>query len=124
VSVYSTEGMRKSNGPTTKLRSTSRSLRLPFPWCALNGKNWIGDKGGYGLHSFRRYRETQLQLSGNPQGVTDFWIGHGKKSISDLYMKVKNETAKRTELCVKAGLGFIVPQSMKVVKSNTKVEAA
>jgi hypothetical protein len=98
-----------------------------------DGKNWIqagvekitgvvGDKGGFGLHSFRRYRETHLQLAGNPQGVTDFWIGHGKKSISYPYMKVKNETAKRTELCVKAGLGFTFPQSMKVVKS--KVEAA
>ena len=54
--------------------------------------------------------------------IADLWIGHGKKSISDLYMKVKNETSKRKELCVKTGLGFEVPQVIKVVKS--KVEAA
>ena len=54
--------------------------------------------------------------------IADLWIGHGKKSISDLYMKVKNETAKRKDLCVKAGLGFEVLAVPRVVKS--KVEAA
>jgi integrase len=67
------------------------------------------EEGGYGFHSFRRFRETHLRLEGVPQPIIDFWIGHGKKTISDVYTKVKGETTKRRDWCEKAGLGFKLP---------------
>jgi len=83
------------------------------------------EEGGYGMHSFRRFRETYLRLEGVPQPIIDFWIGHGKKTISDLYTKVKGETAKRREWCDKAGLGFSLEvKKSKVVKLKTAGKTA
>jgi len=61
---------------------------------------------GYGAHSFRRFRATHLDLQGVPQTFVKYWMGHGKKSITEEYQKAKQETAKRREWVEKAGLGF------------------
>ncbi len=61
---------------------------------------------GYGAHSFRRFRATHLDLQGVPQTFVKYWMGHGKKSITEQYQKAKQETAKRREWAKKAGLGF------------------
>lgn len=64
---------------------------------------------GYGMHSFRRFRETYLHLEGVPERVVDFWTGHGPETMGELYTKIKSEIAKRREWCEKAGLGFKLP---------------
>lgn len=61
---------------------------------------------GYGAHSFRRFRATHLDLQGVPQTFVKYWMGHGKKSITEEYQKAKQETTKRRERAEKAGLGF------------------
>jgi integrase len=66
-----------------------------------------GEKRGF--HGFRRHRETHLQLEGVPQGMIDFFMGHGKKTISDVYTKMKQQSGKRREWCEKSGLGFALP---------------
>lgn len=84
---------------------------------------------GYGFHSFRRFRTTYLRTEAavNDAYVT-YWIGHGKKTITDEYTKIKQNTAKRRELCEQAGLGFKLPVQKVVAldsKSKTKkVQAA
>ncbi len=78
-----------------------------------------GEKRGF--HACRRSRETHLRLEGVPQPIIDFWTGHGKKTISDVYTKVKQMTGKRREWCEKAGLGFSLPTA-KVVEIKTKTK--
>jgi hypothetical protein len=112
------------------------------PIMRREGKGWkkvgseklpgvIGDKAdfqekengrtGYGMHSFRRFRETYLHLEGVPERVVDFWTGHGPETMGELYTKIKSETAKRREWCDKAGLGFSLQvKKQKVVKIKTK----
>jgi hypothetical protein len=50
--------------------------------------------------------------------IVDFWMGHGAKTIGDVYKKVKQETAVRKDWCSKAGLGFKLPVQLKVVKKG------
>ena len=52
-------------------------------------------------------------MEGVPQPIVDYWIGHGKKSLADVYTKVKGESNKRRDWCEKAGLGFALPKSEK-----------
>lgn len=61
---------------------------------------------GYGAHSFRRFRATHLDLQGVPQTFVKYWMGHGKKSITEQYQKAKQEIANRREWAEKSGLGF------------------
>jgi hypothetical protein len=83
----------------------------------------------YGFHSFRRFRTTYLRTEAAiSDAYVTYWIGHGKRTITDGYTKIKQNTAKRRELCAQAGLEFKLP-SEKVVavdsKSKTKkVKAA
>lgn len=78
---------------------------------------------GYGAHSFRRFRATHLDLQGVPQTFLKYWLGHGKKSITEEYQKAKQETAKRREWVEKAGLGFDLAVA-KVTAIKTAGETA
>lgn len=74
-------------------------------------KGVLGDhhKGsGYGFHSFRRFRETHLELAGLPQNLIDQQAGHKSKHISALYFKPE-KMEKRRQLIEEAGLGFEIP---------------
>jgi len=76
---------------------------------------------GYGFHSFRRFRITYLQTDAAiPEAYVKYWAGHGKKDITEIYTKVKQNTAKRRELCEQAELGFALPKAGKVVAVNSK----
>ena len=44
------------------------------------------------------------------------WVGHGAKSITEVYTKLKENAAKRHELCEQVGIGFSLPKVGKVVK--------
>jgi integrase len=74
---------------------------------------------GYGCHSFRRYRETFLSIEGVNQIYIDFWQGHGKKTIGELYKKIKGEGLKRRQMAEQVGLGFELP-GIQVVKGTVK----
>jgi integrase len=97
------------------------------PCMKREGKGWkkvgvkklpgvLGDKSqyqdkengrtGYGAHSFRRFRATHLDLQSVPQTFAKYWMGHGKKSITEEYQKASQEAIKRREWTEKAGLGF------------------
>jgi integrase len=75
---------------------------------------------GYGCHSFRRYRETFLSIEGVNQIYIDYWQGHGKKTIGELYKKIKGEGLKRRQMSEQVGLGFTLPESAEVVEINSK----
>jgi integrase len=59
-----------------------------------------------GLHSFRRFRVTHLDTVDVPRMLTDYWIGHSSRSVTDRYSKIKNRVSYRKEFAEKAGLGF------------------
>ena len=67
----------------------------------------IGEKRGF--HAFRRFRATHLSVSEAPEVFQKYWLGHGAKTITELYQKAKQESAKRKEWCEKAELGFALP---------------
>ena len=60
-----------------------------------------------GFHSFRRFRITHLRsVSGLPEDLIKFWVGHADKSITDRYSKLAQDVAFRQSWCAKAGIGF------------------
>jgi integrase len=79
-------------------------------------------EGGYGLHSFRRFRATYLAVEGCAPIFTKYWLGHGKKTITEEYEKAKQETKKRRELCEKIGVGFKLGGKIEVVKTKTQMK--
>lgn len=71
-----------------------------------------------GVHAFRRFRNTYLRnFTTTPPGLIKFWMGHAEEGMSDLYDKIKEDVAFRTEVAEKAGLGFQLP-SAKCVESK------
>jgi integrase len=77
------------------------------------------EEAGYGFHSFRRFRATHLAVEGCPSIFTTYWLGHGKKTITEEYEKAKQETKKRRELCEKIGVGFKLGGKIEVVETKT-----
>jgi integrase len=72
-----------------------------------------------GFHAFRRFRVTHLRTSAMvPDAYVQFWVGHGKKTITEEYTIIKEETAKRKELAEKAGLGFKLPKKLTSMKGG------
>jgi hypothetical protein len=65
---------------------------------------------GNGTGSLIRFRETYLRLEGVPQPIIDYWLGHGKKRLANVYTKAKGEANKRRDWCETAGLGFPCPK--------------
>jgi hypothetical protein len=59
-----------------------------------------------GYHSFRRFRRTHLESQNVPRGLSDFWMGHAGKEVSDRYIKIGQDIEARKTWCAKAGLGF------------------
>jgi integrase len=72
-----------------------------------------------GFHSFRRFRVTHLRKQGTPEDLLRFWIGHGDKTITDRYAKLRNDRSFRKAVAESAGIGFAlevvpcVPQSFE-----------
>lgn len=75
-------------------------------------KGVLGDhhkNGGYGFHSFRRFRVTHLRANATPEDILRFWTGHADKTITDRYSQMKQRIDLRKEQAEKAGLGFDIP---------------
>ena len=60
-----------------------------------------------GFHAFRRFRTETLRRTRVPQDLIDLWLGHSKKTVTDLYaLGLEKDVAWRKEWCERAGLGF------------------
>lgn len=64
-----------------------------------------------GFHCFRRFRTTQLRAARVPEDIISFWIGHGKKDITDRYSMLAQNVEARREWAEKVGLGFELPEA-------------
>jgi integrase len=71
-----------------------------------------------GCHAFRRFRITWLRKNSVPEDLITFWHGHAGKTVTDLYSKLKDDTAFRKQVAEKAGLGFELPSEKAVVGLN------
>jgi len=61
-----------------------------------------------GLHAFRRFRLTWLRKNGAPKDLERLWMGHAPEEIGDIYSKLKDDVAFRSEWCERIGIGFSV----------------
>lgn len=59
-----------------------------------------------GLHSFRRFRVAHLDTVDAPRMLTDYWIGHSSRSVTDRYSKIKNRIQYRKGYAERGWLGL------------------
>jgi integrase len=60
-----------------------------------------------GFHAFRRFRTETLRRARVPEHLIDYWTGHAKKTMTDLYAGgLMKDLAWRRQWCEQAGLGF------------------
>jgi integrase len=76
-----------------------------------------------GFHAFRRYRATHLDLAEVPRGISQFWLGHADKNITDRYVKMQGRIKERQTWAESVGMGYKLP-GLKVVKTGKKAKAA
>lgn len=82
-----------------------------------------------GNHAFRRFRNTYLRNKTHcPEGLRNYWMGHAGNSMDDLYDKIKEDVAFRTELAEQCGFGFelpsVVPNVPKITEEAGAAKAA
>ena len=66
-----------------------------------------------GFHTFRRFRESILQMSETRTLLIDYWMGHSNGEVSGRYGKQLLDNVQwRKECAAKVGLGFVLPQPM------------
>jgi integrase len=66
-----------------------------------------------GNHAFRRFRNTDLKNETHcPKGLRDYWLGHARNSMDDLYDKVKENVLLRKKFAEECGVGFELPASV------------
>jgi integrase len=62
-----------------------------------------------GFHAMRRFRTTWLRKQRTPEDLITFWLGHAKRSVTDDYSKLADDTEFRKQVAEKVGAGFVVP---------------
>jgi integrase len=63
-----------------------------------------------GFHTFRRFRESILQMSEARTLLIDFWMGHANREMSGRYGKQLLDNIQwRRDCAAKVGLGFALP---------------
>ena len=63
-----------------------------------------------GFHTFRRFRESILQMSEARTLLIDYWTGHANGEMSGRYGKQLLDNVQWRQACaVKVGLGFVLP---------------
>jgi hypothetical protein len=73
-----------------------------------------------GAHAFRRVRATWLRKNAVPEDLIQFWLGHKGTSITDIYVKLKDDVEFRQDVTTRTGLGFEL--STPVWKTQKSVE--
>jgi hypothetical protein len=75
-----------------------------------------------GFHTFRRFRESILQMSEARTLLIDYWMGHTNEEMSGRYGKQLLDNVQwRQECATKVGLGFVLPtnkQQLLIDKSG------
>jgi integrase len=59
-----------------------------------------------GFHCFRRFRVTHLRKQSTPEDLLRFWIGHGDKTVTDRYAKLRQDVEFRKTVAARVGIGF------------------
>jgi integrase len=80
-----------------------------------------------GFHAFRRFRVTHLRKQGTPEDLLRFWIGHGDKTVTDRYAKLKQDVEFRKTVAERVGIGFnleFVPCCTPTTESEAPAEVA
>lgn len=62
-----------------------------------------------GFHAMRRFRATWLSTHDVSENLIRFWLGHGGKTVTDIYVKLAQRDDYRKEQAEKVGIGFTVP---------------
>ena len=111
---------RASNGsPMAQSNVLRRSLHLIL-------EEMGREKAGF--HSFRRFRVTHLRKQGAPEDLLRFWIGHGDKTVTDRYAKLRQDVEFRKAVAERVGIGFslnvIGPRWTPVPKTEPPPEVA
>ena len=58
-----------------------------------------------GFHAFRRFRVTYLRRQKTPEDLLRFWIGHGDKTVTDRYQKLREDENFRKSVAEEVGPG-------------------
>jgi integrase len=67
-----------------------------------------------GFHAFRRYRTIHLRKQRIPEALTQFWLGHAGKSITDSYDRSREDEVYRKQVAKSVGTGFTIPAALAV----------
>jgi integrase len=80
---------------------------LLFPDCENCYRDSLEEDGIIGgFHTLRRFRITHLRMSGVPDPLVKFWVGHAAGNVTEQYTQVAGEIESRKLWAEKAGLGF------------------
>ena len=72
---------------------------------------------------------THLRKQRTPDALTQFWLGHAGKSITDSYDRSREDEVYRKEVAKSVGTGFAVPAALagssvsKVWENREELEA-
>jgi hypothetical protein len=76
-----------------------------------------------GFHSLRRFRISHLESFGAPNAFVKYWAGHsGGNDITARYTKMEKFVEERKSFCLRAGLGFRLPEEEINVTGNSRIE--
>lgn len=67
------------------------------------------DEKGMGFHAFRRFRKTWLRAERCQEDINNFWMGHQRETMSELYSRMEFELERRLDEAERVGVGFAVP---------------
>ena len=61
------------------------------------------------IRNLRQCRTETLRRARVPEDLTTLWLGHSKKTVTDLYASgLQKDEAWRNEWCERVGLGFSI----------------
>ena len=76
-----------------------------------------------GFHAFRRFRVTYLRKQKTPEDLLRFWLGHGDKTITDRYQKLREDENFRKSVAEEVGIGFSILASCPQWSPKVSLEA-
>jgi integrase len=128
LSIATAEYLRKYIGNKTGLLFKTRN-NTPYFHNALESR-WLTprllkmglDEKGMGFHAFRRFRKTWLRGKRCQEDISNFWMGHKPKTMSELYSRMDEELDLRLQEAETVGVGFTIPANVAPKCSKKSVE--
>ena len=71
-----------------------------------------------GCHAFRRFRVTELRKHLVPEDLIAFWLGHGGKTVTDVYSRLRDDAGFRKQVVANTVLSFELPSDSAVIAMN------